>query len=45
MVGAKSRNLADLRCELPEFVKLPPSMALPFATFEAVLVATTNKVP
>jgi alpha-glucan,water dikinase len=41
-VGAKSNNLAALRGKLPEWINLPPSVAVPFATFEAVLDAPEN---
>ncbi|KAK3256570.1 Alpha-glucan water dikinase 1, chloroplastic [Cymbomonas tetramitiformis] len=42
VVGAKSKNLAGLRGKLPSAVELPPSMSLPFGTFEAVLAASEN---
>ena len=37
VVGAKSRNLAGLRNKLPEWINLPPSVALPFGSFDAAL--------
>ncbi|MFZ0257419.1 MAG: PEP/pyruvate-binding domain-containing protein [Gammaproteobacteria bacterium] len=42
-VGAKSNNLNALRGKLPEWVRFPASMALPFGVFEAVLVAAENR--
>lgn len=42
-VGAKSRNLADLRGRLPEWIHLPTSVALPFGTFDQVLAAPQNR--
>ena len=36
VVGAKSKNLANLRGKLPEWIQLPPSMAVPFSTFDEV---------
>eukprot|EP00850_Spirogloea_muscicola_P002179 SM000008S22268 [mRNA] locus=s8:686800:696461:- [translate_table: standard] len=43
LVGAKSRNIAGLRGQLPSWVKLPTSAALPFGTFEKVLAEPFNK--
>lgn len=42
-VGAKSKNLASLRGKLPEQINLPPSVTLPFGTFETVLDHPDNK--
>lgn len=42
VVGSKSRNLAELRGRLPEWINLPASVAVPFATFEAVLDDAAN---
>jgi hypothetical protein len=42
-VGAKSNNLAALRGKLPPWINLPPSVAVPFSTFEAVLDAPQNR--
>lgn len=36
VVGAKSRNLANLRGKLPDWVKLPPAVTVPFGSFEKV---------
>ncbi|KAK9860996.1 hypothetical protein WJX84_011575 [Apatococcus fuscideae] len=36
-VGAKSMNLTQLKGQLPDWIHLPASAALPFGTFEAVL--------
>lgn len=35
-MGAKSRNLANLRGKLPDWVKLPPAVTVPFGSFEQV---------
>lgn len=43
-VGAKSRNIANLRGKLPSWVRLPTSAALPFGVFEKVLAESINKV-
>jgi len=42
-VGAKSKNLAGLRGKLPEWVNLPPSVTLPFGSFETALDHPDNK--
>ncbi|GAX78330.1 hypothetical protein CEUSTIGMA_g5772.t1 [Chlamydomonas eustigma] len=42
VVGAKSRNLAGLRGKLPEHIKLPSSVTLPFGCFEEVLDQPEN---
>nr|MBS0020956.1 hypothetical protein [Gammaproteobacteria bacterium] len=42
-VGAKSNNLNALRGKLPDWVRFPASMALPFGVFEAVLGAAENR--
>mmetsp|Transcript_11917 Transcript_11917/g.20114 ORF Transcript_11917/g.20114 Transcript_11917/m.20114 type:complete len:1364 (+) Transcript_11917:166-4257(+) len=44
IVGGKSRNLADLRSggKLPEDIKLPAQVAMPFGTFDAVLADAMN---
>jgi hypothetical protein len=36
VVGAKSRNLANLRGKLPDWVRLPPAVTVPFGSFEKV---------
>ena len=43
-VGAKSRNIANLRGKLPSWIRLPTSVALPFGVFEKVLEENINKV-
>jgi len=43
VVGAKSKNLANLRGKLPEWISLPSSIALPFGSFEAALATNGNK--
>ncbi|KAH9535846.1 hypothetical protein CY35_17G074900 [Sphagnum magellanicum] len=43
LVGAKSRNIANLRGELPLWIHLPTSVALPFGVFEKVLSERVNK--
>ncbi len=42
MVGGKSLNLNRLRDQLPEWIHLPLSVALPFGVFEKVLTAEQN---
>lgn len=42
VVGAKSRNLAGLRGKLPDAIKLPASITLPFGSYEAALDAPAN---
>lgn len=36
VVGAKSKNLASLRGKLPDWIKLPPAVTVPFSSFEQV---------
>ncbi len=43
VVGAKSNNLNALRGKLPDWVRFPASIALPFGVFEAVLAAAENR--
>lgn len=43
VVGAKSKNLANLRGKLPEWISLPSSIALPFGAFEAAMSSSINK--
>ncbi|KAL8035858.1 hypothetical protein ABFX02_12G123200 [Erythranthe guttata] len=43
MVGAKSRNIANLKGKLPSWVNIPTSVALPFGVFETVLSDDLNK--
>ena len=38
VVGAKSRNIANLRGKLPDWVRLPPAVTVPFGSFEAVSI-------
>ena len=42
-VGGKSCHQARLRGQLPEWIHLPPSVALPFGVFEQVLGLKLNK--
>ncbi|BDA43844.1 Alpha-glucan water dikinase, chloroplastic at C-terminar half [Coccomyxa sp. Obi] len=42
LVGAKSLNTIMLRGQLPGWVKLPASVAIPFGAFEAALQDETN---
>ena len=42
LVGGKSKNLAALRGELPDWIALPSSVTLPFGCFEQALNATAN---
>lgn len=43
VVGAKSKNIAGLRGKLPDTIKLPPSITVPFGAFEEVLNAAENR--
>jgi len=43
LVGAKSKNLAKLRGKLPEWITLPPSVAIPFETFDETMKFAVNK--
>jgi len=43
IVGGKSNNLQALRGHLPEWIKFPESIALPFGVFEKTLTSTINK--
>lgn len=43
LVGAKSRNIANLKSELPSWIKVPTSIAIPFGVFETVLLEEMNK--
>lgn len=36
VVGAKSKNLASLRGKLPDWIRLPPAVTVPFSSFEQV---------
>jgi alpha-glucan,water dikinase len=42
-VGYKSSNLRRIKEKLPEWIVLPPSVALPFGVFEKVLAEENNK--
>ena len=42
LVGGKSRNLQLLRGRVSNLIKLPPSVAMPFGTFDAVLDVPEN---
>lgn len=43
MVGAKSRNIANLNGKVPSWIGIPTSVALPFGVFEKVLSDGINK--
>jgi alpha-glucan,water dikinase len=43
MLGGKSLNLRRLQNKLPEWIRLPTSVALPFGVFEKVLADENNK--
>jgi alpha-glucan, water dikinase len=43
IVGHKSYQLGALRRQLPSWVRIPPSFALPFGVFEAVLEHDQNR--
>jgi hypothetical protein len=36
VVGAKSKNIANLRGKIPEWIRLPAAVTVPFGSFEAV---------
>ncbi|MEW5309696.1 MAG: hypothetical protein WDW38_001561 [Sanguina aurantia] len=42
VVGGKSKNLALLRGKLPDWIRLPPSITLPFGCFEQALEEASN---
>jgi len=42
LVGGKSRNLQLLRGRVSKSIKLPPSVALPFGTFDAIVSVPEN---
>ena len=42
LVGGKSRNLQLLRGRVSDLIKLPPSVAMPFGTFDAILDIPEN---
>ena len=42
LVGGKSRNLQLLRGRVSKSIKLPPSVALPFGTFDAIMNVPEN---
>ncbi|MCL5024585.1 MAG: hypothetical protein M1497_14720 [Nitrospirae bacterium] len=44
-VGGKSYNLKRLQGRLPEWIRIPPSVALPFGVFEKVLSEDFNSGP
>ncbi|XP_019166630.1 PREDICTED: alpha-glucan water dikinase, chloroplastic-like [Ipomoea nil] len=43
LVGAKSRNIANLKGKVPSWIGIPTSVALPFGVFEKVLSDDINK--
>ncbi|CAH9107475.1 unnamed protein product [Cuscuta epithymum] len=43
LVGAKSRNIANLKIRVPSWIGIPTSVALPFGAFEQVLSDIVNK--
>jgi alpha-glucan,water dikinase len=43
VVGGKSLHLAQLRGQLPDWIELPKSVAIPFGVFEKVLALSSNK--
>lgn len=43
LVGAKSRNIAGLREQIPDWIQLPSSVTIPFGAFEAVLELNANR--
>jgi len=45
VTGAKGNNCAKLRNELPEWIGVPESVALPFRVFEEILEDNKQLVP
>ena len=45
VVGGKSLHIAQLRDQLPDWIKLPKSVAIPFGVFEKVLALSANIDP
>ncbi len=43
LVGGKSNNLNGLRGRLPDWIRLPKSIALPFGVFDRVLADAANR--
>jgi alpha-glucan,water dikinase len=43
VVGGKSLHLIQLRGQLPNWIEMPKSVAVPFGVFEKVLTLTSNK--
>ncbi len=43
LVGGKSNNLRSIGGKLPDWIHLPPSVALPFGVFEHVLALDINR--
>nr|GMD95460.1 alpha-glucan water dikinase, chloroplastic isoform X1 [Ipomoea batatas] len=43
LVGAKSRNIANLKGKVPSWIGIPTSVALPFGVFEKVLSDDINQ--
>jgi alpha-glucan,water dikinase len=41
VVGAKSKNIANLRGKLPSWIALPASVTIPFGSFETALEEPT----
>jgi len=44
VVGAKSKNLANLRGKIPDWIKLPPAVTVPFSSFEQVWFCERGRV-
>jgi hypothetical protein len=42
VVGAKSKNLANLRGKIPDWIRLPPAVTVPFSSFEQVRCSTNS---
>lgn len=36
VVGAKSKNIANLRGKIPDWIRLPAAVTVPFSSFEQV---------
>ena len=42
IVGAKSKNLAKIRSKIPDAIRLPASVSVPFGSFEKAMEAPEN---
>lgn len=42
VVGAKSKNLANLRGKIPDWIRLPSAVTVPFGSFEQVRTSSAS---